>query len=254
MFPLRDENPTELRPFVTVALIAINLLVWITVQGMGQGQVFLDSLCTFGSIPGELTGALAPGAGVDLGGHACRTGGRTWSTVVTSMFMHGSWMHLIGNMWFLWVFGNNIEDSMGHVRFAVFYLLAGGLAAGAHVLTDPMSAIPIVGASGAISGVMGAYLVLYPRVRVHTLIFLLVFIRVVPLRAWVLLVYWFVIQLASGAAALGVTGGGVAFWAHVGGFVAGLVLIKPFARRALVAAKRAGKLLTPEEVRDLGWF
>ena len=254
MFPLRDENPTELTPFVTMAFIAINVAVWVLVQGMGAMQPFLDSLCGYGSVPGVLTGAIAEGAHLDLEGNTCRVGVRRWPTVLTSMFMHGGWMHLIGNMWFLWVFGNNIEDSMGHGRFIVFYLLTGAFATAAHVATDPGSAVPVVGASGAISGVMGAYLVLYPRVRVHTLFFLIVFIRVIPIRAWVMLAYWFFIQLVYGAASLGMGGGGVAFWAHVGGFVAGLVLIRPFERRRLVEAKLAGRQLTREEVRDLGWF
>jgi membrane associated rhomboid family serine protease len=254
MFPLRDENPTELTPYATMAFIAINLVVWIAVQGMGSGQVFIDSLCAYGSIPGELTGSIPDGTRIDLGGAVCSTGGLGWQTVVTSMFMHGGWIHLIGNLWFLWVFGNNIEDSMGHGRFVVFYLLTGALAAGAHVVTDPSSAVPVVGASGAISGIMGAYLVLYPKVRVHTLFFLIVFVRVIPIRAWVMLGYWFLLQLAWGTISLGTGGGGVAFWAHVGGFVAGLALIRPFERRRLVEAKLAGRQLSPEEVRDLGWF
>jgi len=157
-------------------------------------------------------------------------------------------MHLIGNMWFLWVFGNNIEDSMGHFRYVIFYLLTGVLAAAAHIATDPSGAIPTVGASGAISGVMGAYIVLYPKVRVQTLIFLVIYIRVIPLPAWALLAYWFFLQVMGGSAALGGDGGGVAFWAHVGGFVAGVVLIKLFEKRKLVAAKRAGHRLTREEM------
>ncbi len=256
MFPLRDDNPTELAPLVALLIIGANVLVWLTVQGMGQGAVFLESLCRYGSIPGEITGALPPGARVPLGpSAACTVGGLRWETVLTSMFMHGSWMHLIGNMWFLWVFGNNIEDSMGHARFLVFYLLTGVLAAATHIVVDPSGAVPTVGASGAISGVMGAYLLLYPRVRVHTLFFFVIFIRVIPIPAWVMLGYWFLLQLWLGAGSLGqAQGGGVAFWAHVGGFVAGLVLIRLFARSGLVDAKRAGRRLSPEEVRELGWF
>jgi membrane associated rhomboid family serine protease len=255
MFPLRDENPTELIPFVTVLVIAVNVVVWVTVQGMGLDPVFIGSLCAYGSIPAEVTGAIAEGARIDLGGGVeCRAGGLGWQTVITSMFMHGGWMHLLGNMWFLWVFGNNIEDSMGHGRFAVFYLLAGALANAAHVVTDPASSIPVVGASGAISGIMGGYLLLYPRVRVQTLFIFVIFIRVIPVAAWVMLAYWFILQLVAGAATLGSAGGGVAFWAHIGGFVAGLALIKPFERRPLVEAKLAGRRLSREEVRDLGWF
>ncbi len=255
MFPLRDQNPTELTPFVTIAFIAANVIVWLAVQGMGQGEAFLASLCDYGAIPGEVTGALAEGARVPLGPDAgCRVGGLRWESLLTSMFMHGSWLHLIGNMWFLWVFGNNIEDSMGHVRYVAFYLLAGLLASAAHIVSAPASGVPTVGASGAISGVMGAYLVLYPKVRIQTLIILFIYIRVIPVAAWVMLVYWIVIQTVSGWATIGAEGGGVAFWAHVGGFVAGVILIKPFERRPLVEAKRAGRKLSRQEVRDLGWF
>jgi membrane associated rhomboid family serine protease len=139
-------------------------------------------------------------------------------------------MHLLGNMWFLWLFGNNIEDSMGHARFLFFYLLCGLTAAGAQIATSPDSAIPMVGASGAISGVMGAYLLLYPKVRVYTLVPLGFFITSLALPAWVMLGYWFVIQFFSGLVSFGGEMGGVAFWAHVGGFVAGIALIKLFAR------------------------
>lgn len=255
MFPLRDDNPTELTPWVTVLFIGINAAVWLLVQGAGMDErVFVESLCRYGSIPGELTGALGPGDAARLGPYSCPVGGLRWETVLTSMFMHGGWGHLIGNMWFLWVFGNNIEDSMGHVRFVVFYLLTGAIASGAHVLTDPASPIPTVGASGAISGVMGAYLLLYPRVRVYTLFFFFIFIRVIPLPAWFMLVYWFVLQVAMGAGTLGSQGGGVAFWAHIGGFVAGVVLIKLFERSVLVDAKRSGRRLSREEVDRIGWF
>ena len=252
MFPLRDENPTELVPFVTVSIIAANVLAWLVVQSAGAGDGFLASLCAYGSIPGELTGSIAAGETVPLGPrHSCLAGGLTYATVVTSMFLHGSWMHLIGNMWFLWVFGNNIEDSMGHGRFVVFYLVCGGLATAAHVASNPGSGIPTVGASGAISGIMGAYLVLYPKVRVHTMIFLGIFFRVVPMTAWAILALWFGLQVLSGALDAG-TGGGVAFWAHVGGFVAGVVLIKLFAKPLLADAKRQGRVLSRSEMGRFG--
>jgi len=252
MFPLRDENPTELVPFVTVLIIAANVATWLFVQGAGGsgGEVgFLRSLCQYGTIPGEITGAIPAGTRVQLGPSAsCTVGGLRWETLFTSMFMHGGWMHLIGNMWFLWVFGNNIEDSMGHARFLVFYLLTGAVAAGAHIATDPGSAVPTVGASGAISGVMGAYMVLYPRVRVYTAIVLVVIIRIVPLPAWSLLLFWFILQLASGAVTLGGAASGVAFWAHIGGFVAGLTFVKLFEKSKLVRAKREHRVLTREEM------
>jgi membrane associated rhomboid family serine protease len=173
-------------------------------------------------------------------GLACLTDpGRQGSHVLTSMFLHGSWMHLLGNMWFLWLFGDNVEDSMTRPRFAAFYLLCGVVAAIAQVVTSPDSGIPMVGASGAISGVMGAYLVLYPRVRVFALLPLGFLLTSVALPAWVMLVYWIGLQILSGVTSIGQTGGGVAFWAHVGGFVAGVVLAKPFARADHVAAHRA---------------
>ena len=247
MFPLRDENPTELIPFITVAIILANVAVGVTGGNAGLGRPFLAALCTSGSIPGGLTGALSPGQALPLGSYDCVAGGATWSTVLTSMFLHGSWGHLIGNMWFLWVFGNNVEDSMGHSRFVVFYLLTGVVAAAAHVMTAPASGIPTVGASGAISGVMGAYMVLYPRVRVLTL----VFFYLVYLPAWLMLGYWFLIQFLSGTVADG--GAGVAFWAHVGGFFTGVLLVKAFERKRLVEAKLAGRKLTPEELRGFRW-
>ncbi len=220
----------------------------------GGGAGFVDSLCVYGSIPANLTGLLPSGEFLELGPEVvCEVGGLGWATVLTSMFMHGGWGHLIGNMWFLWVFGNNIEDSMGHLRFIAFYLICGFAAAAAHLVSDPGSAVPTVGASGAISGVMGAYLVLYPRVRVQTFIFLFVYVTVLALPAWVLLIEWLVIQVISGVGTIGAEGGGVAFWAHVGGFVAGALAVKLFGRPQLVQAKRRHVQLGPEEVRRLRW-
>jgi membrane associated rhomboid family serine protease len=166
--------------------------------------------------------------------------GRQVSHVFTSMFLHGSWMHLIGNMWFLWVFGDNIEDSMGRVRFAIFYLISGVAAALLQVLFNPASGIPMVGASGAISGVMGAYLILYPRVRVFALVVLGFFFTSIALPAWTMLLYWAAVQLVSGLfGLLAEERGGVAVWAHIGGFVAGVVLIKLFARHDDVIAHQS---------------
>lgn len=255
MFPLQDENPTELTPVVTYIIIALNVAVWLLVQQGGAGEGFLQSLCTFGAIPADITGGLQTGEILQLAPEAvCQVGGLGWLTILTSMFMHGGWMHLIGNMWFMWVFGNNIEDSMGHIRFILFYLLCGIVASIAHIATDPGSAIPTVGASGAISGVMGAYLVLYPKVRVKTLFFFVVFIRIFLLPAWVMLLYWFGLQLFSGLGSFGAAeGGGVAFWAHIGGFVAGVVLIKLFQRPQLVEAKRNHVKLSPDELYRLRW-
>ena len=225
------------------------MATWLLVQGAGMSpQALVGSVCGLGAIPAEITGRGGPAGD-------CSFGGLTWQALFTSMFLHGSWMHLIGNMWFLWIFGNNIEDSMGRIRFLVFYLLTGLAAAGTHLISDPASPVPIVGASGAISGIMGAYLVLYPHARVLTLVPLGFIMRMMHVPAWVMLGYWFLIQAVSAAltpAAAG--GGGVAFWAHVGGFVAGVVLVKLFERRELVRAKRAHVRLPREEIRHGGWF
>jgi membrane associated rhomboid family serine protease len=241
MFPYRDENETQRPAIVTGTIIGLNVLVWILVQGAGTTFALASSVCNLGLIPGELTLSLPPGTRFPMGdGLVCATDpGRQVSHVVTHMFLHGSWMHLLGNMWFLWLFGNNVEDSMGRLRFMIFYLLCGLTAAAGQIVTSPGSAIPMVGASGAISGVMGAYLVLYPKVRVYTLVPLGFFLTSMALPAWVMLGYWFLIQFVSGLVSFGGEAGGVAFWAHVGGFVAGLVLVKLFARADYIAEHRA---------------
>jgi membrane associated rhomboid family serine protease len=241
MFPYRDENETQRPAIVTGTIIGLNLVSWLALQGAGSPMALAKSVCELGLIPGELTGALPPGTPFPMGeGLVCTTdAGRQISHVVTSMFLHGSWMHVLGNMWFLWIFGNNVEDSMGRLRFILFYFLCGLAAAVGQVLTSPDSPIPMVGASGAISGVMGAYLLLYPRVRVFALVPIGFFLTSVALPAWVMLGYWFLIQFVSGVVSIGGEGGGVAFWAHVGGFVAGIVLVKLFARPEYVATHQA---------------
>jgi membrane associated rhomboid family serine protease len=241
MFPYRDENETQRPAIVTGTIIGLNVLSWFVLQGAGSPLALARSVCELGLVPGELTASLPPGTRFPMGeGLVCTTDpGRQVSHVVTSMFLHGSWMHLLGNMWFLWIFGNNVEDSMGRLRFVLFYLLTGLAAAFGQVFTSPDSAIPMVGASGAISGVMGAYLLLYPRVRVFALVPIGFFLTSVALPAWVMLGYWFLIQFVSGLVSVGGEGGGVAFWAHVGGFVAGVVLVKLFARPDYVATHRA---------------
>jgi len=239
MFPYHDENETQRTPIVTMALIGLNLLVWIGIQGAGAEQTVAASVCNLGLVPAELTASLPPGVELPMGnGLVCVTDpGREPLHIFTSMFLHGGWMHLLGNMWFLWLFGNNIEDSTTRPRFLVFYLLCGVAAALAQVAANPQSAIPMVGASGAISGVMGAYLVLFPRVRVFTLIPLGFYATTVALPAWAMLIYWTVLQVAGGiSSTFSEEGGGVAFWAHLGGLVAGIVLIKLFERRDKVAA------------------
>jgi membrane associated rhomboid family serine protease len=221
---------------VTVGLIAANVAVWALVQGLGTSPELPRSVCELGLVPGALLGRLAPGTDVPLGpGFSCVVQPTaSWLTAVTSMFLHGGWLHLIGNMWFLWIFGDNVEDSMGHVRFALFYLSCGLAAAAFQVASQPDSGVPMVGASGAIGGVMGAYVLLYPRVRVHLLLVLGFYVTRTVVPAYFMLGYWFLIQLLGGAAALGRAGGGVAFWAHVGGFAAGAALIFVFRKRALV--------------------
>jgi membrane associated rhomboid family serine protease len=251
MFPYHDENKTRRPPYVTHALLALNVVAWLFVQGAGSTAPLARSVCDLGLIPGELTGAVPPGTRSPIGeGLVCVTDpGRQVSHLITSMFLHGSWLHLLGNMWFLWLFGNNIEDSMTRLRFAVFYLLCGLAAAMAQVLANPASGVPMVGASGAISGVMGAYLVLYPRVRVFAMVPIGFMLTSVALPAWMMLVYWVLIQVVSGLFTIGSQlGGGVAFWAHVGGFVAGLVLVKLFARSGDVAAHKADHW-QPRQVR-----
>src|SRR2546425_1733444 len=257
MFPYKDENPTILTPVVTFGIIAANLAAWLFVQGAGTNEAVLRSVCQLGVIPGEVLGRVPVGTAIPLGRDAlgrllaCPNpiGPPHVATVLTSMFMHSGWLHILGNMWFLWVFGNNIEDSMGHARFVVFYLLCGVAAAAAQVFIQPHSVAPMVGASGAISGVMGAYILLYPRVRVHTLLTLGFFITTVVLPAYVMLGYWFLVQLVLGAAgALSPTEGGVAVWAHVGGFLCGLLLIKLFANADHLARRRAGAFILPRDV------
>jgi len=241
MIPYRDENETVRTPIATLVIIAINVLVWLLVQGAGSDYALAASVCNYGLIPGELTLRAAPGTGFPMGnGLACLVDrGREPLHILSSMFLHGGWGHIIGNMWFLWLFGNNVEDSMGGLRFIAFYLLSGLAAAFAQVFTDPTSVYPMVGASGAISGVMGAYVVLYPRVRVYTLVPLFIFFTTIALPAWVMLGYWMLLQVFGGLGALGSSEGGVAFFAHVGGFLAGVVLVKFFARPEYIAEHRA---------------
>jgi membrane associated rhomboid family serine protease len=252
VIPYHDENETQRTPYVTMALIAICVITWILYQGAGSALALAASVCNRGLIPGELMLALRPGTGFPMGeGLFCEIDpGRQSVHILTSMFLHGSWMHLIGNMWFLWLFGNNIEDSMTRPRFVAFYLLSGAAAALAQVLANPSSAIPMVGASGAISGVMGAYLVLFPRVRVYTLI--PYFFQTIALPAWVMLIYWMFLQVIGGVTSIVADEGrgGVAFWAHFGGFIAGAVLVKLFERRDRVTA-HASHHWKPHESR--GW-
>ncbi|HZH04623.1 MAG TPA: rhomboid family intramembrane serine protease [Myxococcaceae bacterium] len=247
MIPISDDNPTLRTPVMTYFLLGAIGAVWFLVEGAGlSAEALARAVCNWGMVPGELTGGAALGEAVPLSRSlACVVDREPVNvlTPVTSMFLHGGWGHLLGNAVFFWVFGNNVEDSMGRFRFLVFYLVCGLAAALTHVMVDPTSPIPTVGASGAISGVMGAYLVLYPRVRVNMLFIIFIIIRIIPLPAWVVLLWWFGVQLLSGLPQLTMAGSeassGVAFWAHIGGFVAGVVLIKLFESRSRVAQRDA---------------
>ncbi len=223
MIPLRDDNPTTITPYVTYAFIAACVLAFLWQLSLGE-KGFEAAVVALGVIPATLLGteSLPPALYVVP----------PTATLFTSMFLHGGFMHLAGNMLYLWIFGNNVEDAMGHVRFAIFYLLSGIAAAMAQALPNPDSTIPMIGASGAISGVLGAYLLLYPRARVLVLIPLGAFSRVVYVPAMFVLGFWFVLQLISSALA-DPGQGGVAFGAHIGGFIAGMALIPLFKHRGV---------------------
>jgi membrane associated rhomboid family serine protease len=246
MIPIGDDNPTFRTPIVTYALLASLGVVWLLFQGAGfRHEALAASVCNFGLVPGELTGRAALGSGVDLGaGMRCVVDDdpMNYLTPVTSMFLHGGWGHLLGNAVFLWVFGNNVEDAMGRFRFVVFYLLCGLGAAFAQVAVSPGSPVPMVGASGAISGILGGYLILYPRVPVRILFIIIFFIRIITVPAYLVLLWWIGYQLFLGVPQLAVADeagtGGVAFFAHIGGFAMGLVLIKLFARKDWVKRHR----------------
>lgn len=215
MIPLRDDNPTVLLPIVTVGLIAINAAAFF--YELSLEPRLLDALIRqMGMVPAAILDNPLPAP-------------REAASVFTSMFLHGGWLHLLGNMLYLWIFGNNIEDSMGHLRFVLFYLIAGIAAAGAHLYFNPASTIPTIGASGAVSGVLGAYLLLFPHARIYTLVIFGWFFRRLYLPAWVLLIVWIGLQfLNQMAEPLQLVEGGVAYAAHIGGFIAGFVLIPVF--------------------------
>jgi rhomboid family protein len=241
IFPLSDENPTLRTPIMTWLILGAMFAVWFTVQGGGLDPYTLAvSVCNYGMVPGEITHRAPLGLIIPMGpGLGCSIDNNAINifTPVISMFLHGGWGHILGNALFFWVFGNNIEDSMGPGRFLAFYLLCGLVAAATHILVQPGSPVPTVGASGAISGVLGAYLVLYPRVRVNTLVLFFV----VALPAWLLLIWWFGVQVMTAylTPLRPDVSSGVAVWAHIGGFVSGMVLIKVFQNPRLVAQRNA---------------
>ena len=219
MFPLYDDQQTKTFPFVTILLVAVNAWIFAAWQlrvGI-EKSVHLAAL-----VPAEWSHAPTP---------------ISFSHMLASMFMHGSWMHLIGNMWFMWIFGNNVEDAVGHFRFVIFYFVCGVCADFSHIAATPFSHVPMIGASGAISGVLGAYLVLHPRAMVTTLVPLGIFTRLIDIPAAFFLLYWIVIQILSQAASQvpsrhAAASGGVAYLAHIGGFFTGLVLIFFFKKNA----------------------
>jgi membrane associated rhomboid family serine protease len=223
MFPIHDDNPVSIIPVVTYAVIAacVGVFIWQITRSPDQQQIIIYAL---GAIPAVLL------SGMELGGDIAMVPDK--ATVFTSMFLHGGWMHLIGNMLFLWVFGNNIEAAMGHVKYAAFYLLCGIAAFFAQALPDTASQIPMIGASGAISGVLGAYLLLYPRARVLIVIPIFFILKTMRLPAMLVLGIWFVMQLVSSVLNAGQEGG-VAFGAHIGGFVAGMVLVGLFKKSSV---------------------
>ena len=248
MFPIKDDIPTRRFPVLTVTIIVICTLVYFGFEagGLGLGEKGDERVLEYGAIPYELT---HPGSdcGLDANQQVICEGQEGvsgdapdqqpwWVTAITSMFLHGSLLHLGGNMLFLWIFGNNIEDSMGRARFVAFYLLGGIAALAGQVVIDPDATIPTVGASGAIAAVLGAYALLYPRARVLTVVFIIIFFTIVELPALLVLGLWFLIQVAYGASdlaqPLGGEGGGVAYFAHIGGFLFGLAAIRLFADRA----------------------
>lgn len=222
MFPLKDDVPTLTKPLVTIGLIAVNILVFlyqISLQGLGSAEgarATRDLFLEFGLVPCRLTGLCSAGESLLA----------PILTVPTSMFLHGGLLHLGGNMLYLWIFGNNVEDTLGHARFALFYLGSGVVAAAAQTALDPASAVPVIGASGAVSGVLGAYLLLFPRANVLTLLVIGFFVRVVRIPAPVVLGFWFVVQFVSGLVTWHEGGGAeVAWFAHLGGFLAGMALL-----------------------------
>ena len=217
MFPIRDTQPSYSKPVVTVVLIVVNILVFLyqfSLDSFSQ-NAFMDR---YALIPDRFH----------------------FANVITSMFLHGGWMHVLGNMWFLWIFGDNIEDILGHPKYLLFYLMCGIAAALTQVFFNPVSRVPMVGASGAIAGVMGAYMIKFPNSRIRTLLFLFIFFTMIDVPAWIMLIYWFGLQFVGGFESLAsaqVTQGGTAFFAHVGGFVAGILFInmlgaaQPYRRR-----------------------
>ncbi len=226
MIPLRDDNPAQRIPVVTRVVIVVNVLAFALELSMGESRT--EFLREWGVVPGRLFASLSGDTSLPV----------ELMTVVTSMFLHGGWLHLIGNMWYLWIFGDNVEDSMGSPGFLAFYLAAGAVAVGVHSALMPGSPIPTVGASGAIAGVLGAYARAFPRARIITLIPIFFFFQVVAIPALVVLGIWFVFQFLAGTLSFGGASGGVAWWAHIAGFVFGFIAMGLLTRQRRSRAAR----------------
>jgi membrane associated rhomboid family serine protease len=233
MFPIRDDVPSRAYPFVTIGLIVVNVVVFLVEISMGSRG--LQRLAyDHGLIPIYVT-AYAQGAGVSAG--------QAFFPFVSSIFLHGGWMHLIGNMWYLWIFGDNVEDRLGHARFLVFFILCGVVANIAHYAFNSMSEVPAIGASGAVAGVLGVYLVSYPGARILTVIPLFFFIQFVELPALIVLGFWFILQFLNGigSVVISTATGGVAWWAHIGGFIGGILIFGLFRPRPKVFYRRRAR-------------
>lgn len=245
MIPLSDENLYLRPPVMTWLLLAAMFAVWVFVEGAGfNDYTLMASVCNLGMVPGEITHMAPLGYALPLGpGIACVIDNSAVNifTPIISIFLHGGWLHILGNAVFFWVFARAVEDTMGPLRFLAFFLVCGLIAAGAQIASDPSSPVPTVGASGAISGVMGAYLLLYPRVRIHMLFIFIIFFKVFRIPAWIVLIWWFAVQLLQALPTLGSSApnisGGVAVWAHVGGFLGGLLLIRAFTKPAYMTQR-----------------
>src|SRR5689334_8734753 len=229
MFPIRDDQPSFSKPFVTYFIIVLNVVVFVFFELplQAQGPRAINGLILqFGLIPRDFTRALTGATDYPLAANLL--------TVLTSMFMHGGFTHILGNMWFLWIFGDNVEDRLGHFTYLIFYLLCGLGAGIVHTILNYNVDVPSIGASGAIAGVLGAYLVSYPGARILTLIPIFIFMQIIEIPAIIVLGFWFIMQFLSGTASLAsatANAGGVAWWAHVGGFVIGMILVGMFPRR-----------------------
>jgi membrane associated rhomboid family serine protease len=232
MIPIKDDNPSYSFPIITIVIIVVNVAIHVYQWTLGSGgEAFIYRL---GAIPWEIT-HFQELPGIPW---AYRSGFPNLITLVTSMFLHGGLLHLLGNMLYLWIFGDNIEALMGHIRFVFFFIFCGIAASFLHIIIEPNSEIPMIGASGAISGVLGAYFVRFPRARVHVLIFFFFFIRVIRVSALFALGFWFVMQVFYGVGTIGIGGGGVAWFAHIGGFVTGMFLIPFFEKKERIRIYR----------------